>query len=233
MMYCIKCGVELADTERRCPLCGTPVILPEGETRPLVSPVFPPQARQPQTFKPQGLLFILTCLFSLAALVCLICDYQLHGHLSWSGFAVGGILLAYLFFVFPAWFRRPNPVIMLSGDIVGICLFSLYVSIATGGGWFLSFAFPVCGAVLLIVAAAAALLYYVRRGYLYIWGGVCIATGGFMVLLEFLLRLTFDIHRGVLWSVYPLTALTLVGLMLIVIAVCRPLRESLEKKFFL
>ena len=32
-MYCIKCGVKLADTEKKCPLCGTVVYHPE----------FPPQ----------------------------------------------------------------------------------------------------------------------------------------------------------------------------------------------
>ena len=30
-MYCIKCGVELADTEKQCPLCGTLVYHPELE----------------------------------------------------------------------------------------------------------------------------------------------------------------------------------------------------------
>lgn len=36
-MYCIKCGVELADSEKVCPLCGTRVFHPDlpggqGET---------------------------------------------------------------------------------------------------------------------------------------------------------------------------------------------------------
>ena len=26
-MYCVKCGVELADSQRVCPLCGTRVFL--------------------------------------------------------------------------------------------------------------------------------------------------------------------------------------------------------------
>ena len=28
-MYCVKCGVELADSEKKCPLCGTPVFHPD------------------------------------------------------------------------------------------------------------------------------------------------------------------------------------------------------------
>ena len=37
-MYCVKCGVELADTEKQCPLCKTRVYHPDlqqGEGEPL------------------------------------------------------------------------------------------------------------------------------------------------------------------------------------------------------
>ena len=27
-MYCVKCGVELADSESKCPLCHTPISYP-------------------------------------------------------------------------------------------------------------------------------------------------------------------------------------------------------------
>lgn len=30
-MYCVKCGVELGDSEKKCPLCGTTVFHPEME----------------------------------------------------------------------------------------------------------------------------------------------------------------------------------------------------------
>ena len=35
-MYCIKCGVRLADTEKECPLCGTEymAVTPQGELYP-------------------------------------------------------------------------------------------------------------------------------------------------------------------------------------------------------
>ena len=39
-MYCIKCGVELADSEDRCPLCGTKVYNPEI-VRVLEDPPYP------------------------------------------------------------------------------------------------------------------------------------------------------------------------------------------------
>ena len=39
-MYCANCGVKLADTENRCPLCGTEAYHPDIE-RPEVDPLYP------------------------------------------------------------------------------------------------------------------------------------------------------------------------------------------------
>lgn len=46
-------------------------------------------------------------------------------------------------------------------------------------------------------------MYYLRRGYLYIIAGTLIATGGFMVLVEYLLNYTFGLHDSLIWSIYP------------------------------
>ena len=60
-----------------------------------------------------------------------------------------------------------------------------------------------------------------------------ILGGGLAVLIEFLINLTFHVHQTFFWSFYPLAAGVILGLMLIVIAICKPLRESLRRKFFL
>ena len=53
------------------------------------------------------------------------------------------------------------------------------------------------------------------------------------VLVEFLLNLTFGLHETFLWSFYPLAAGVVLGAMLLVIAMCKPLRRSLHRKFFI
>ena len=77
------------------------------------------------------------------------------------------------------------------------------------------------------------LLRYLSRGYLYIFGGALMAGGGLAVLIEFLLNITFQVHRTFIWSFYPLAAGVLLGIMLLIIAVCKPLRRSLHRKFFI
>ena len=87
-------------------------------------------------------------------------------------------------------------------------LYLLYIDLACGGHWFLSFAFPVCG-------------------------GAFILTGLYNVLIEFLLNLNFNLHEGFIWSFYPLAGCVIIGAMLIVIGCSSQLRESLHKKFFI
>ena len=232
-MYCLKSGVELADSEKVCPLCGTRVFhpdlpLPDGEAP------YPADARRrTEEFNRSGLLFILTMLAIIPAVICLLCDWRVNGHIVWSGYAAGGIVLTYILAVLPLWFRRPNPVIFVPVDFAAILAYLLYIDLATGGRWFLSFAFPAVGALGLLVSAMVALLRYLPGAHLYIFGGALIISGGLAVLTEFLINLTFKVHQTFFWSLYPLAAGVMLGVMLLIIAVCKPLRRSLHRKFFI
>lgn len=232
-MYCVKCGAELADSEKKCPLCGTTVFHPELP-RTLADPPFPPDRRiRPEDVNRSGVLFVLTVLALLPAVICLLCDWRINGGIVWSGYASGAIGLLYVLTILPFWFRHPNPVIFVPVDFIAIGLYLLYVDLATGGHWFLSFALPVTAVAGLILTAAVTLLKYVRKGYLFIFGGTIILSGAYTVLVEFLLNLNFHVHDDFIWSFYPFSVSFILGVMLIVIGICRPLRESLHKKFFL
>lgn len=232
-MYCIKCGVELADSEKRCPLCGTPVFHPDLP-RNLTEPPYPADRRiRREDVNRSGILFVLTVVALLPAILSLLCDWRINGTIVWSGYAAGAIGLLYVMIVLPLWFRHPNPVIFVPVDFAAIGLYLLYLNFATGGHWFLSFAFPVTGAIGLLVTAVVVLTRYLHSGWLYIYVGAFILAGGLAVLVEFLINLTFQLHETFFWSFYPLAAGVILGLMLIVIAICNPLRESLQRKFFL
>lgn len=231
-MYCVKCGVELAESEKKCPLCGTVVFHPDlpgpsGE-RP-----YPPDERVAETANRTGILFVLTVLFSLPLVITPLCDWRVNGDLTWSGYVSGALLMGYIIAVLPLWFKRATPVVFVAADFAAVGLYLFYINYAVGGHWFLPFALPVVGGLMLIATACVALMHYVRRGYLYIIAGTEVALGSFMVVVEYLLNRTFAIHDKLIWSIYPLAGCLLVGVLLIIVAVNKTLRETLHKKFFL
>ena len=232
-MYCIKCGVKLLEENKPCPLCNTVPYHPELKAE-VAIPLYPDGNLPPAQVRPKAALIVIsTIMFLMPIVITLLCDLQITGRVSGSGYVIGSLLTLYVLCVLPFWFQRPNPVIFVPCGFGAIGLFLLYINYATGGNWFFSFALPIVGWIGLVVTAVVTLLRYVKRGVLYIIGGAQIALGIFMPVMELLLNITFHRPMVFVWSEYPLVALVLLGGMLIFLAICRPARETMERKFFL
>lgn len=232
-MYCVKCGVELADSQRVCPLCGTRVFHPDIPRTP-ADPPYPPDERvHPEEVNRSGVCFILTALALLPAVICVLCDWRINGGILWSGYASGGILLLYVLTVLPLWFKRPNPVIFVPVDFAAIILYLLYIDLCHRRTLVPDLRLP---------------RGRIHRGAHHHRGGAAalrppgvslhlrrrlIAAGGLAMLLEFLLNLTSASTRPSSGPSIRWPPGVLLGVMLIIIAVCPPLRRSLHRKFFL
>ena len=101
MSYCVHCGVELADSEHECPLCGTPVYDPSSPTRLGHAPFPTPREKETPEVKTSGVFLILTFIFMLPLLLSLVCDLSISGRVSWSGYVMGGVAVAYFIIVPP------------------------------------------------------------------------------------------------------------------------------------
>ena len=223
--------MELADSERKCPLCKTPVYFPglseEPEER-----QYPKFVSGGEKISPRGLYFIISFIFAIAAIISVICDISLNSRFDWGGYVLGALALAYVVFILPVWFRRPSPAVFVPADFAAVALYVLYIDLLNSGGWFLSFALPIIAALALVVCAVVILIYYLKCGRLYIYGGASIALGLVCVMIELLLHANFSFHHSYLmWSVYPLVSFFMIGIMLIIIAIVKPFRESLKKIF--
>ena len=185
----------------------------------------------PSSARSQALNGAIIILFCTPLVVCFFADLSLDGKLEWFGYVAGALLVAYVAFALPLWFRKPNPVIFVPCSFVAVALYLLYINLATGGSWFLGFALPMVGGIGLITCTVVTLMYYLRRGRLYILGGAFMALGGFMLLVEFLVKMTFDLPF-IGWSLYPLCVLLLFGSLLIYLAINSAAREMMERKLF-
>lgn len=229
-MYCVKCGVQLADTEKKCPLCSTVVYHPEI-TRESERELYP-SGKMPRYGSGRAVLCgAVIILFMIPLLLTFFSDILFDGEIDWFGYALGGLAITYLTFALPMWFENPNPVIFVSCDFIGYTLYLLYINLATGGDWFLSFAFPVCIGVAVIVCTLITLMRYLRRGRLYAIGGSLVAFGALILMIELLLGVTFKLSF-IGWSTYPLVTFVLVGGLIIYLAASSTAREKIERKLF-
>lgn len=231
-MYCIKCGARLSDKEAVCPLCKTAVYHPDYDRESLTGS-YPRKDFKSEELSLKGILFVITVISALIFILPSLFELWVYKKIEWSGYVSGGITLFYVWVFLPLWFKKPNPVIFVPCDFAAAALFLFYINFTTDGNWFFTFALPVTFALCLIVSALIALCRYIRRGHLYIFGGFTIALGAWCVLIDLLVRVTFDIHARVYWSAFPLLAFFMLGMMLIVIAIVKPLKESLRKIFFI
>lgn len=215
-MYCVNCGVRLGESEKRCPLCGTAAYHPDlpDQDGP---PPYPAWERQEFKPNPSGVQLLITIAMALIAALCVLVDITGDGRSTWSGYAVGGMGLAYLLIILPGWFQHPNPVIFVALDFVGLGCYLLYIDLVNRGGWYLSFAFPLVGIYGLLVETVVVLCHYLHRGRLYVFAGAFLFLGCSMLLLELFVVITFG-GSMFSWSLYPLTALCAIGLFLLLAA---------------
>ena len=230
-MFCIKCGVELTDGQSICPVCGTRVYHPDVPIKE-APPTYPKKDFESEEFNRKGILFVVTILLALTAALSIMFDLSLGDVATWSGYVAGGIGVFYFCVILPLWFKRATPAIFVPVGFAAILLYLLYIDLHTGGNWFLSFAFPVVGTLGLIMTAVTTVFHYVPRGRLYTVGGGLIALGGWTLLLEFFIHLTFELPGHVIWSPFPCATLAVFGLMLIIIAIVGPLKDSLKRVFY-
>ena len=229
-MYCIKCGVRLEDTERKCPLCGTAVYHPDLP-RPTAEPLYPARKLPNGGSGRRALSGIIIFFFLIPLFLSLFMDWQMNGRIEWFGYVAGALAVVYVIIALPVWFQKPNPVIFVPCDFAAIALYLFYIAQATDGQWYLGFALPITAAVALIVCAVVTLMYYVGRGKLYIFGAAIMALGLLIFMIELLLDRTFCV-AFVGWSVYPLISLLLLGGGMIYLAINSDAREMIERKLF-
>lgn len=231
-MYCVKCGVRLREGAKACPLCGTPVWCPEaGEGAPEAAPY---SERYPVIRRQERLTIMAALTVALLAAMVACCSICLHttGRIGWSFYVLVGAVTFYLVFLLPWWFKNPHPMVFVPVAFLSLCLMLLLICGYTGGHWFWSFAFPLTGIVAVLTIGAIALFRYVRRGAIFITGGLLLACGGACLLIELFQHLTFHTPMFT-WSIYAAVVFALFDGFLLLAGMIRPLREHLERKFFL
>jgi len=229
-MYCVYCGVKLQDGAGECPLCHTPVMIPEKPgtaEKSLYSDRLPEKEKSARPL----VVWIITTVMIAACLACLVFCLRTVNEASWSGYVLMSAAMIWTMLLFPLLFRRYRPMIFLPISFASLACFLLYVCVKNGENWFLSFAFPVTGIACVLTMLGVALFRYIRQGRLRLLGLYLVLIGASFMLIEFFQHITFGTPMFV-WSLYCVCVFGALGLFLFIATLIPPLHAHLRKTFF-
>lgn len=238
MAYCVKCGVELSDGAKKCPLCDTVVILPEETKKEKrvaeIIPIFPlaNPGNMPQANK-KSILELISLIFFLPIPVLLLCDINIDDGITWSGYAVGGIFLLYIYLVFPFIPKKGNAVVSILADWVCTMAYVFYIERMAEGEWFVRFAAPLITVFACLSVIIALFRKYTKISNMALTGMSLVFIGLFCLITEFLINEAFSIHETLYWAFYPALSLAMCAIVLFYIDRNATLKEKIKRKLII
>lgn len=237
MPYCLICDVELAPTEKFCPLCGAPACDPPD---PAAAPpeslpehvVSDPRHASVQEVSRCSTLLLLSLPFLMAALIYLVCDINVHGHPMWVGVVTAGLGLSYLVAVVPPVLHTP-PLLQLCLDLAASELFLFYIAQKMQGPWFWPFAFPIALAPFACAILLVLIRYFSGLDALKIAALSTLATGFYCMLIEWRINVVFLGRTHFVWAMYPLIVFLIISAILFLASRDEMLKATLARRFFI
>lgn len=230
MSYCVNCGVKLAKSENKCPLCNTKVINPNK----LKDEYEPAYSNKIEKFKIINYKFIakLTILVLLIlALVTVLCDLIITKTVSWSIYVVCAILYlsSHLIFAF-------NKNIYISFTIILITTELLMFVIAylnNGMHWYIYLVSQFIFILWCYIMLCTRIIKKRRKGLL----RRIITCLLFSSLALIGIESGIDLYRNNIvhytWSLYASLPIIIISILLFILSFNRKLIEEIKQRIFI
>ena len=232
MAYCVHCGVKLMDSEKRCPLCQTPVYDPAEPVRPAAPKPYPVRAPEQELKRSKRFLLTLAGLMLLApAGLCLVIDLLISGAVTWSGYASGALIMLFLSAAIPLAVPRYQVYFAIGTSFLCLNGYLFLVERLSGTSrWFFPIALPSLAVAALIVTLITALW---RWGWL---NKITVIAASFAgcalecLAIEWLLAAAAQRTGGFVWSPFVLAPCLFISLSLFFINGNRSVREEVRRR---
>lgn len=194
MSYCVNCGVKLAESEAKCPLCQCPVVNPmelqqeSGVTTEAERP-YPKRRDSLKNIVDRSFVVsVASILYAIPLLVCLLVDWMLDGVFSWSVIATVGIFLSWGIFFLPVLLEKKYFALYTAADLGLLLVLFVTIGWYTGNyGWIWVLGIPIA----VLLYGICNLLAYLRmfgvlQRKLYLSATVLALSGLLCVVVEIL-----------------------------------------------
>lgn len=233
MSYCVNCGVELAASEKCCPLCGVEVVNP---VKPYDPTAVKPYPSRHETVMHRAIrivaAWVLLVLSGIPVITMLLVDLIGDGRLDWSLLPVASIVLGYMVFLFPRLFKRPRVWMFMIFGTVEIAVYLFVLHVLLGGHWYFLFALPVT----FMTGAAAIGIFLMasskKASYTLKISIILVILSAFVLLLQLLIELCFFGRVKFDWSIYASVALAMLSIAVVIAGRLYRRNEKFRKKMF-
>lgn len=235
MSYCVNCGVELAPSEKVCPLCDTPVINPNEKVKSDEYRPYPKQVEKVMQKVDRRFGVLLgTLILAIPLTVTLLADMIISHRFSWSLYVAGALMCIFVFVLLPFLFEKKRPFLCLSTDAVALLIYLAVISYETARmSWFLPLALPLVAIVYVCVSLMVAAGNSKRLHGLY----KPAMDVGIGALGTVLIEMVFDnfLHGGfvISWSLIVLIVGIIIFFILITIEKKQKLKDEIRRRLFL
>ncbi len=234
MAYCVHCGVELAQSERTCPLCLTPIFDPkemhcEAE-KPYPDRLETVNANIDRRYGAKLAMMLL--MIPLAAV--LILNLLISGRISWAYYVLGAGACICCWAILPFYLNERRPYLYLAIDMLSIAAYLALIAWRTGGmDWYFALALPLT---LLFGLSALLCVYIARRSrmpVLYRISNSVLVFAVALVGLDALISLYAEGAIALHWSIVSLISLFALVAVLCVIERNPGLKATIARRLYL
>ncbi|MBR2223096.1 MAG: hypothetical protein IJ973_02115 [Christensenellaceae bacterium] len=231
MSYCVNCGVELAESEKRCPLCNTIVI---NRTNPWKEPEnFPYSSavEKPASIDKRFIAVIAALIALIPIATCLIIDLLSGSGITWSFYVIGGIICTYTLGVVPVLLGKNRYIISMFLAFLAISFYLAYINHTTDGHWFSNLGFPIVVCVFVVVFIFLFTNHVSKMAKLYKAALFFSLIGLLCMGIEIIIRRYLD-QGMITWSLVVLPPCAIFAIILIVCERKQKIKDEIRKKLY-
>lgn len=230
MSYCVNCGVKLAKSEKKCPLCNTKVINPNK----LKDEYEPAYSNKIEMFKTINYKYIakLTILILLVlALITVFCDLIITKNISWSIYVVCAILYlsSHLIFAF-----NKNTYVSLTIILITTELLLFVIAYLNDGmHWYLYLVLPFVFILWCYIMICVRIIKKRKKGILKRLVTCLLFSSIALIGIESGIDLYKYETLHYTWSLYASLPITIVSILLFILSFNRKLIEEIKQRIFI
>ena len=235
MSYCVNCGVELADSEKSCPLCGVEVINPAKPWVEPATPPYPPRLeRIMNRIDRRFFASLLSVILLIPVFITLLTDLLSNSRITWSAYVIGAIAVFFFVVVFPLMLKKQHLYELYAIDTAVLLLYLLMIDLLDDApGWFFSLAAPLVLTLAAVIVGLSLLFQHKLRSFWTRASAIILSCGCYTVCVELLIDLHSSVLPVPLWSMYVLIPCAAIAAVLMILRSRRRLLDELHRRLFI